>query len=146
MWNETNTSRSRPNSWDKDRNRDQQISPRRRPRPTFLAPGLTLRPNVCSRDQTIFENSCCATGRCGRGSDSRFRDDGERWTAEQRLHPSLRRRRRRRRRRPLFDNKHMYDLHMHVTEGTLKMHDLKMTDKENYGSGKCRTGKWRTNF
>jgi len=24
---------------------------------------------------------------------------------------------------------------------TLKMHDLKMTDKENYGSGKCRTGK-----
>ena len=29
---------------------------------------------------------------------------------------------------------------------TLKMHDLKMTDKENYGSGKCRTGKWRTNL
>ena len=29
---------------------------------------------------------------------------------------------------------------------TLKMHDLKMTDKENYGSGKCRTGEWRTNF
>jgi len=25
--------------------------------------------------------------------------------------------------------------------GALKMHDLKMTDKENYGSGKCRTGK-----
>jgi len=25
--------------------------------------------------------------------------------------------------------------------GTLKMHDLKMTDKENYGSEKCRTGK-----
>jgi len=24
---------------------------------------------------------------------------------------------------------------------TLKMHDLKMTDIENYGSGKCRTGK-----
>ena len=24
---------------------------------------------------------------------------------------------------------------------TLKMHDLKITDKENYGSGKCRTGK-----
>ena len=24
---------------------------------------------------------------------------------------------------------------------TLKMHDLKMTDKENYGSGKCKTGK-----
>jgi len=24
---------------------------------------------------------------------------------------------------------------------TLKMHDLKMTDKENYWSGKCRTGK-----
>jgi len=24
---------------------------------------------------------------------------------------------------------------------TLKMHDLKMTDKENYGSGKCNTGK-----
>ena len=27
---------------------------------------------------------------------------------------------------------------------TLKMHDLKMTDKENYGSGKCKSGKWRT--
>jgi len=26
-------------------------------------------------------------------------------------------------------------------EVTLKMHDLKMTDKENYGSGKCKTGK-----
>ena len=25
--------------------------------------------------------------------------------------------------------------------GTLKMHDLKMTDKENYGSGKCKSGK-----
>jgi len=24
---------------------------------------------------------------------------------------------------------------------TLKTHDLKMTDKENYLSGKCRTGK-----
>jgi len=24
---------------------------------------------------------------------------------------------------------------------TLKMHDLKMTDKENYGSGKCKSGK-----
>jgi len=23
----------------------------------------------------------------------------------------------------------------------LKMHDLKMTDKENYGSGKCKSGK-----
>ena len=33
-----------------------------------------------------------------------------------------------------------------VTELTLKMHDLKMTDKENYGSGKCKSGKWRTNF
>ena len=28
-----------------------------------------------------------------------------------------------------------------VLSVTLKMHDLKMTDKENYGSGKCRTGK-----
>jgi len=27
---------------------------------------------------------------------------------------------------------------------TLKMHDLKMTDKENYGSGKCKSEKWRT--
>jgi len=27
------------------------------------------------------------------------------------------------------------------TTVTLKMHDLKMTDKENYGSGKCKTGK-----
>jgi len=30
------------------------------------------------------------------------------------------------------------------TEGhevTLKMHDLKMTDKQNYGSGKCKSGK-----
>jgi len=24
---------------------------------------------------------------------------------------------------------------------TLKMHELKMTDKENYGSGKCKSGK-----
>jgi len=24
---------------------------------------------------------------------------------------------------------------------TLKMHDLKMADKENYGSGKCKSGK-----
>jgi len=24
---------------------------------------------------------------------------------------------------------------------TLKMHDLKMTDKENHGSGKCKSGK-----
>jgi len=29
----------------------------------------------------------------------------------------------------------------HKTE-TLKMHDLKMTDKENWGTGKRRTGKW----
>ena len=28
-----------------------------------------------------------------------------------------------------------------VKVGALKMHDLKMTDKENYGSGKYRTGK-----
>ena len=33
-----------------------------------------------------------------------------------------------------------------VRTGALKMHDLKMTDKENYGSGKCKSGKWRTNF
>jgi len=26
-------------------------------------------------------------------------------------------------------------------EVTLKMHDLKMTGKENYGSGKCKSGK-----
>jgi len=29
--------------------------------------------------------------------------------------------------------------HTPVTTGRLKMHDLKMTDKENYGSGKCRS-------
>ena len=28
-----------------------------------------------------------------------------------------------------------------VRTGALKMHDLKMTDKENYGSGKCKSGK-----
>jgi len=28
-----------------------------------------------------------------------------------------------------------------VKSGALKMHDLKMTDKENYGSGKCKSGK-----
>jgi len=27
------------------------------------------------------------------------------------------------------------------TAVTLKMHDLKMTDKENHGSGKCKSGK-----
>jgi len=35
---------------------------------------------------------------------------------------------------------------LHRDMGALKMHDLKMTYKENYGSGKCRTGKWRTKF
>jgi len=35
---------------------------------------------------------------------------------------------------------------IHTFVEALKMHDLKMTDKENYGSGKCRTGKRRTNF
>jgi len=34
----------------------------------------------------------------------------------------------------------MYDLHIHVTEGTLKMHDLKMTDK-NYGVWKMQDWK-----
>jgi len=29
----------------------------------------------------------------------------------------------------------------HGSLGALKMHDLKMTDKENYGSGKCKSGK-----
>jgi len=30
----------------------------------------------------------------------------------------------------------------HAADGvTMKMHDLKMTDKENYGSGKCKSGK-----
>jgi len=33
----------------------------------------------------------------------------------------------------------------HGSLGALKMHDLKMTDKENYGSGKCKSGKRRTN-
>ena len=33
-----------------------------------------------------------------------------------------------------------------IDRGALKIHDLKMTDKENCGSGKCKSGKWRTNF
>jgi len=28
-----------------------------------------------------------------------------------------------------------------LSKVTLKMHDLKMTDKENYGAGKCKSGK-----
>ena len=28
-----------------------------------------------------------------------------------------------------------------LQRGALKMHDLKMTDKENYGSGICKSGK-----
>jgi len=32
---------------------------------------------------------------------------------------------------------------VHAVSGRgAKMHDLKMTDKENWGSGKWRTGKW----
>jgi len=43
-------------------------------------------------------------------------------------------------------NKHQLDPFMlvattHNPTVTLKMHDLKMTDKENYGSGKCKSGK-----
>ena len=33
------------------------------------------------------------------------------------------------------------NVHEHIHRVTLKMHDLKMTDKENYGSGKFKTGK-----
>ena len=51
-------------------------------------------------------------------------------------------------RRPTFknniNNNNNHHHHLFAQESkkvTLKMHDLKMTDKENYGSGKCRTGK-----
>jgi len=36
------------------------------------------------------------------------------------------------------DSKHYGEV---AVTGALKMHDLKMTDKENYGSGKCKSGK-----
>jgi len=39
----------------------------------------------------------------------------------------------------IFMNYYRPSIHTFVE--ALKMHDLKMTDKENYGSGKCRTGK-----